>query len=210
MQTQVIAVNIENSHHYGNVLPAMFRLRNQEFIERLNYNVPTFKGMEYDIYDNPSTTYLVIKDQLGNVIATSRKAPTDRAYMIKDLWPNLVTKMSLPDSIKVWESSRLCVDKRLNKQDRKQVIGELVCAGLEFGLNQQIDSYIGIMHPVIFNSVFAKSGWPIKYIGEATRLPDRSKVIAGLCIITPEYLNSVQKTMGLTAPVLENLHTLNQ
>ena len=49
---------ILSAHKYGN-LRSTHELRHRSFVERLNYNVPSWAGMEYDKYDNLSTIYFI-------------------------------------------------------------------------------------------------------------------------------------------------------
>src|SRR5579871_6174557 len=94
----IIAMNYETAHLYGNAFAQLLKLRHAEFVERLNYNVPTYNGMEYDQYDTPAAVYMVWRDQQGNVRAGSRMTPTTRPYMLKDLWPQSIQYMDLPCS----------------------------------------------------------------------------------------------------------------
>jgi acyl homoserine lactone synthase len=200
----VYAVNIRNDHQLGGLIYRQYELRHQSFIERQSYDVPTFDGMEYDKYDTPATNYLIWVDGNGQVRGVSRKAPTDRAYMIKDIWPAIVTKMPLPCSEDVWESSRFAVDKTLDATTRRQIIGDLVCAGLEFGLNNGIKGYVGVMPPGIWRSVFERCGWPIEKIGPVITLDTGEKIVAGWMEVREEYLQQVRETMRIHGCSIEN------
>lgn len=200
----VYAVNIRNDHELGGLIYRQYELRHQSFIERQSYNVPTFDGMEYDKYDTPATNYLIWVDDEGHVRGVSRKAPTDRSYMIKDIWPAIVTKMPLPNSTDVWESSRFAVDKTLDVPTRRQIIGDLVCAGLEFGLNNGIKGYVGVMPPSIWRSVFERCGWPIEKIGPVVTLETGEKIVAGWMEVREEYLENVKNTMQIHGCAIRN------
>lgn len=200
----VIAVNIRNDHRYGGLIYQQYELRHQSFIERQSYDVPTFDGMEYDQYDTPATSYLVWRDDEGKVRGVSRKAPTDRAYMIKEIWPAIITKIPLPNSTDIWESSRFAVDKTLDAGTRRQIIGDLVCAGLEFGLENNIKGYVGVMPPGIWRSVFERCGWPIEKIGPVVTLDTGERIVAGWMEVRESYLNAVKEIMRIKGSVLEN------
>lgn len=200
----VYAVNIRNDHEHGGLIYKQFELRHQSFIERQSYDVPTFDGMEYDKYDTPATNYLVWVDEIGAVRGVSRKAPTDRAYMIKEIWPAIVTKIPLPDSADVWESSRFAVDKTLDVATRRQIVGDLVSAGLEFGLENNIKGYVGVMPPTIWRSVFERCGWPIEQIGPVVTLDTGERIVAGWMGVREEYLARVKETMKIHGCSIKN------
>lgn len=200
----VYAINIKNDHQYGGLIHQQFVLRHQSFIERQQYDVPTYDGMEYDKYDTPATNYLVWVDDEGRVRGVSRKAPTDRAYMIKEIWPAIVTEIPLPSSASIWESSRFAVDKTLDIATRRQIVGDLVCAGLEFGLQNNIQAYVGVMPPAIWRSVFERCGWPIEKIGPVIALDSGERIVAGWMAVKEEYLEQVKKTMSIHGSSLQN------
>lgn len=193
----------ENSHEYGNVMASQYRFRYRVFAERQNYNVPVYNNMEYDTYDTPATVYFTWQDQNGEVMGVSRVKPTDRPYMIKDIWPELVTNTALPESIKIWESSRFGIERSLDKDLKKTVAGALVCANLEFGLLNGIDYYIGVMHPRIWKAVFEDSGWKVEFLGNVMRIDGGDKVVAAKMPVSFLNLANVRKVMGFHHPVLQ-------
>ncbi len=197
-------ISIENSHAYGGVMPSMLRLRYKEFKERQSYNIPTFKDMEYDTYDTPATVYIVWRDDDGEVRGCSRMAPTDRAYMIKDLWPDLVTELPLPSNTAIWESSRFCIDSSLPSQMRQQVKLEILQAKIEYSLAIGVMGMIGIMPPLIWRAVFINSGWPVDHIGPVAELSTGEKVVAGWIHVNPGILNRLRSKTALYDSLLES------
>ena len=204
----IYATNIRIDHLLGGLIPKQFELRHGAFKMRQDYNVPTFDGMEYDQFDTPATNYLVWIDDDGIVRGISRKTPTDRPYMIQQIWPGIITKMALPHSATIWESTRFAVDKNLPTEMRRRIVGELVCAGLEFGLYHGIEGYVGVMPPAIWKSVFCRSGWPIEHIGPVCTLDDGEKIVAGWMGVKEDYLNQVKRIMQIDGDVIRNIHQL--
>lgn len=186
-------ISIENIHEYGDILPQMLRLRYKEFKERQNYNIPTFKFMEYDRYDTPATVYVVWLDDYGIVRGCSRMAPTDREYMIEDLWPNMVTTMPLPKGASIWESSRFCIDSSLPAAQRQQIKLEILQTKIEYAIAVGMKGMVGVMPPLIWRAVFINSGWPISHIGPVTGLESGEKVVAGWIHVKEEILENLRK-----------------
>ena len=108
----------------------------------------------------------------------------------------------LPQSLSVWEGTRFCVDDTLPKELRRQVISELVCAFLEFGLRNDIKEYIGVMLPKVWDSVFINSGWDIEFVGNVKVLDDGTIIFAGRMPVSLETLREVRKKTGVPHPVL--------
>lgn len=199
----------ENAHQYGDIMSLQYKFRYKVFAERQHYAVPVYKGMEYDTYDTPATVYFTWQNEEGEVMGVSRVKPTDRPYMIKDIWPELVKNIEMPESIKVWESSRFGIDKCLDKSIKKEIAGALVCANLEFGLLNGIDYYVGVMHPRIWKAVFEDSGWPVEFLGDVTKIEGGDKVVAAKMPVSFKNLANVRKVMGFTHPVLQMPELVN-
>ncbi|MEQ1704638.1 MAG: acyl-homoserine-lactone synthase [Rickettsiales bacterium] len=206
----VYIISIENMHEYGDIMPSMLRLRHKEFKERQSYNIPTFKDMEYDAYDTPATVYVVWRDDNGIVRGCSRMAPTDRAYMIQDLWPNIVTNIHLPNHDDIWESSRFAIDSDLPADMRARVKLEILQAKIEYALALGIKGMIGVMPPLIWRAVFINSGWQIDNIGPVTTLASGEKIVAGWINVNPTILDNIRSKTGISSSFLENCNILQR
>lgn len=200
------AINVENAHEYGNVLSQLHRLRFRQFRERQSYSIPVYKDMEYDQYDTLATVHLVFLDSFGIVRGCSRLNPTDRPYMLQDLWPHMVDN-ALPSSPHIWEGTRICVEKDLAGDVRERIKWEIVLGYLEFGLANNIHKYVGIMQNFIWRRVFTQSGWDADYLGEE-KLIDGIKARAGQVMVTPEALQRVRTTTGIHEAVLQNQYRI--
>lgn len=194
--------NFETVHMYGDVLPAMLRLRHREFVERLKYDVPTYNSMEYDQYDTPAAVYFVWRDNDNIIRASTRITPTHRPYMIKDIWPQSVQYTDLPVSPCVWEATRLFIDRNAEEVVRKQAHGEILCAYLEFALMNNIRDYIGVAPPKLWKHTFIKYGWPIEFVGSTVDIGyyedgRKESIVAGMMNVSISTLENVRNTTGV-------------
>lgn len=192
----LLMVNFENSHKFGTVLEAIFKLRYEQFFERQNYETFVKGQREFDRYDTYATNYIVYRDKDNNVLGTSRKAPTTMPYMIEEIWPFLVNEV-LPKSDNVWESSRFCVDKNVPHEKRKEIVTHLVAAGQLFGLKNDIEYFVGVMHPAIWRSVFIKNGWCVEPLGDVHTLSDGSKVLAAKMPVSQKIMKEINEKNNL-------------
>lgn len=183
--------NVTTAHLYGDALASQFRLRHQVFIERVDYQVPSWKGMEYDQFDTPATQYFVWRDENGVARGVARLAPTTLNYMLKEVWPDKITKIDLPRSERVWEGTRFGVDHSLPAAQRNTIVKELVCAYVEYAMSHGIDDIIGVMPVGILRAVFARNGWPPVELGPVWR-EDGIEVQAARLPVTMETLQSVR------------------
>ena len=204
----IISVTLENSHLYGDVIPSIFRLRHQGFKERQNYDVPSYNGMEYDEYDTPATTYLAWRDENNIVRGCIRLFSTTRPYMIEKIWPETISANdSLPKQENIWEASRICIDRTLPVDLRRQIHGEILCALQEFGLDNNIGYIIGVMSPGIWRSVFSSAKWPVKFMGPKYYLNEKEAILTGKLKICKNILSDIQTKFGIEHSVLIDTET---
>lgn len=193
--------NLESAHLFGDALAAQHRLRHRIFVERLGWGVPSVRHMEYDQFDTPATYYLLWRDETGEAKGVARLNPTDRPYMLKDVFPDFVTLGELPESPTVWEATRFGVDRDLDSATRQRVIGELIIGSLEFALGLNISQYVVLMQLFLIKKVFPQFGFPVETTGPHQRV-GKDLIAPGLCRITPAILRQVREITGVTHSVL--------
>ncbi|WP_297462640.1 acyl-homoserine-lactone synthase [Ferrovum sp.] len=90
--------------------------RHQVFVERLGWPLHTENGMESDQFDRPDTVYVVAQDAHGHITGCARLLPTTGAYLLGEVFPQLLNGLPPPCAPEVWELSRFAaVD--LNSQN---------------------------------------------------------------------------------------------
>lgn len=198
----IFCINHKTMRHFGSAWTSQFELRYRLLVDKQYWEVGRYQGMEYDQYDTPAATYLVWQDKQGVVRGSVRAVPTDRPYMLRDIWPDMVEKIPLPNSLSVWEATRFCIDDSVSGEMRQQIRNELVLAFLEFGLRNDISEMIGVMPPKLWDRVFINAGWDIEIIGCEKRLETNEVIVAGRMPISLSTLAKVRKTTGISNPVL--------
>ncbi|MCU4119008.1 acyl-homoserine-lactone synthase [Variovorax sp. N23] len=89
------------------------RYRHRVFVEHLGWQLHTAGRLELDEFDHRDTCYIAAIDAGGAVIGTARLLPTDRPYLLADVFPQLMGDAPLPRSATVWEISRFsAIDPR--------------------------------------------------------------------------------------------------
>jgi acyl homoserine lactone synthase len=194
----VLCLNQGSLGPFGTLLAEQYRLRYRTFVlTRYWSGVRWFGGMEYDEYDTPAASYLVRPSPGGAAWGCLRVSPTDRPYMLKDNWPHLCTEIALPNSLSVWELTRLCVDQSLPKALRRQIRNELLCALLEFGLAHDVQKFIAVAHPRVWAATFADADMEVAFAGEEGLLEDGGGAVrAGMISVSPAVLKRVREMAG--------------
>jgi len=196
------ALNVETAHHYGDTYPKLLKRRYDEFVVRQKYGVPSFNGMEYDQYDTPGAVYFTWHDDKGLIQAGMRILPTHRPYMIKELWPQIVEYIGLPESPTIWEATRFFIDRNMDQSLRHQAHGEILCALLEFAISYGVTNYIAVAPPKLWDYTFRRCGWPAEAVGPVTDIGFSENVEACIMTASQPILDSVRATMGIHVPVL--------
>jgi acyl homoserine lactone synthase len=195
------AITFETAHLLGDALPSMYRLRHRIFVERKNYQVPNYRGMEWDQFDTPAAVYLLWRDDDRRVRGMMRLIPTTFPYMVKELWPQLVESGEFPCRPNVWEITRFGVDRDLQPDLRKRVCAELVCGLFEYGLAAGISEYICLTALPILRNAIGKAGCTVDLLGAPQKLGGLP-VVAGKFSITRNALGKVRRHHGVQEPIL--------
>jgi acyl homoserine lactone synthase len=90
---------------YENILA----YRKKIFVDRLGWKLKTLNGMEFDQFDRPDTIYVASVDKNEQVNGCARLLPTNRPYLLGEVFPQLLVGKSAPCSPKIWELSRFAV-----------------------------------------------------------------------------------------------------
>jgi N-acyl-L-homoserine lactone synthetase len=90
----------------ADLLSSVARYRHKVFVETLGWDLKTRDGQELDQFDRPDTLYLVAHDDGGRVNGCARLLPTNRPYLLGEVFPELMNGLPVPCSDDVWELSR--------------------------------------------------------------------------------------------------------
>lgn len=80
--------------------------RHRVFVEQLGWELPVHDGLEKDQFDRDDTVYVAAQDAHGNVVGCARLLPTTGAYLLGEVFPQLLNGLPPPSSPDVWELSR--------------------------------------------------------------------------------------------------------
>lgn len=80
--------------------------RHRVFVEMLGWDLNIKDGMELDQFDRPDTFYVVARGVGGHLIGAARLLPTQKPYLLRDVFPQLLGDEPAPQSPEVWELSR--------------------------------------------------------------------------------------------------------
>ena len=75
----------------ADALKKMYILRHTVFHDRLGWDVLSDRGMEHDFFDVLNPIYVLVKGAGDEIQGCSRLLPTMGPYMLKDVFPQLVT-----------------------------------------------------------------------------------------------------------------------
>jgi acyl homoserine lactone synthase len=100
------------------VMSLMHEYRHSVFVKRLGWSLPLPEGVERDEYDTPEAKYLISRDASERVTACARLLPTTNAYMLPELFPQLLGDCATPRDSGIWELSRFATTVRKTREGR--------------------------------------------------------------------------------------------
>lgn len=176
-----VALSWKNAHLHGNLWAQSHQLRYRAFIERQHWSIPNDGDMEWDQYDNPRATYVVVDDGDGRCIATCRLLSTTCPYMIEEIFPHMLPYPP-PKQHDIWEASRVTVDSSLSSENRRHALRILLLKAQQLGIDRGVKHYLGLMPVAIFRRTIIKNGVNVNILLE------RAAPVDGILTATGEML----------------------
>ena len=197
-----------------NPLKEQFQLRHKICIRELGWRdgLTAHDGTEADDFDKPGTRYLVKRsNETGNILGVNRLFPTvDELtnknevgrFMISNSFQDLVDN-EIPSGPHIFEASRMvvCPSLRLRKELRRSVVNELVIAYMEYGIQENISSYVALMNPHYWK-VFERLGWDVDYLGPEKDIGGGDVVRVGRLWISIKTYKAICKSAGIGESIL--------
>ncbi len=188
MKTDILSWS--NLHLKGDLWIQHHGLRYQSFVDRQGWEVPSHDQLEWDQYDNPRAIYILISEQ-GRCLACCRLISTIHPYMIEEVFPDFLP-YAPPKKPNVWEASRIAVDSSLTAVKRNQALQELILAIQQFGIDQGIDKYLGLMPIAIFKKTLIRNGVRVRiHEAQAKAIDGKKTAVADIFVDqkTIDYLS---------------------
>jgi len=118
-----VAMGSSSQLHRG-VMSLMHDFRHDVFVGRLGWSLPLENGIERDKYDTPDAQYVVVSESEDRVTACARLLPTTQAYMLPELFPQLLGSLPAPHAEDTWELSRFATSVRGTREGRVMALAK--------------------------------------------------------------------------------------
>jgi acyl homoserine lactone synthase len=187
-------VTKDNAGRHVVNLYQMHRLRKTVFKDRLGWDVTISGELEADEFDGTASSYLLSIDRYGAVDGCVRLLPTTGPNMLRDIFPSLVTRASMPCSEQVWEASRFAVRRDTAESGLSRTTYDLLIGVLRFGLTNGI-SRIACVVDVRMERILRRAGWQLNRLGPARRTGN-TIALAGQLDVSPQILRTLETRAG--------------
>jgi len=195
-----------NSHQFGQhlaLLADMYRLRRRVFKDRMHWNVSISGELEIDVFDALNPTYLIaLEGRL--VVGSVRLLPTTGPTMLAETFTQLLAGQASPNSKRILESSRFCVDTSLVAElgrgglNRATVV--LFAAMIEHLRATGGDSIVTVTDTRM-ERILRRAAWPLERIGMPQPI-GRTMALAGFLHASDDALDAMYRHAGVSGPVL--------
>lgn len=143
----------------------LYRLRHNTFKTRLNWQVNSINGLEYDAYDTKKATYLFGMAG-GEIICSARFINTQHNTMLSDIFADYFQGLTFPTDGNYVEVTRLFIDKekRADLGLSDYPVSKMIFISMIKYC--QANNYKG-MYAVVSQAmffIFKRSGWKIEML----------------------------------------------
>lgn len=170
---QVFALTKPRNVHEARLIQQHHQLRARVFAERLGWEVEVVDGQESDGFDTLDPTYVLAVSNAGDVSGCARLLPATGPTMVTNVFPSLLPKGGLNAHPAMIESSRFCVDTTVEEGRGSGSVHEVTLtmfAGIiEWCLVNDITEIVTVTD-LRFERILSRVGWPLRRIGEPSRI----------------------------------------
>lgn len=168
----------------------MFRSRGAQFREELGWDLYVDSlGRERDEYDEFDPTYLIVKNEKGTHVGSTRLLPTTGRTMIYEKFPGL-NRENFIIGEDVWEVTRFFVGRRA----QPEAAPLLMLSGLLLAETLGISHYVGVVSSAS-TRVYSLIGWPPKVLETVEH--NREEISFCMWSISPAVKSRLQKRARL-------------
>lgn len=192
-----VVITWKTIHKHGELWMQSHQLRHAAFVDRLQYNVPSHDGLEWDQYDTPRARYIVI-EHAGRCAAVCRLVPTTAPYMLEELFPQLLP-YAAPKAADVWEATRIAVDSALPPAERDAALKALIVGVQRFGLEHGIRHFLGLMPVAIFRRTLIRHGVAVNILVDTAQPIDGVPTAAGEILVDAATVARLAPTLAIAA-----------
>ncbi|MCW0001769.1 acyl-homoserine-lactone synthase TraI [Pararhizobium sp. YC-54] len=170
---QVLAITKPRNVQEARLLKQHYQLRAHIFGKRLGWEVDVVDGHESDAFDALDPTYVLAISNSGNVTGCARLLPARGATMVRDVFPSLLPDGGLKAHPAMVESSRFCVDTRLEEGRGTGSVHEATLAMfagiVEWCIANGITEIVTATD-LRFERILARVGWPLQRLAEPKKI----------------------------------------
>lgn len=169
------------------ILRAMFAARKSVFVDLLKWNVPVIDDLyEVDEFDTEDAIYLVLCDEDGNHLGSTRLLPTIKPHILDSLYPELCAEAP-PRGPTIFEITRFCLDRRSFASQRRKIRDTLVSALADYALGNGITAYSAIADQQWAMQI-SNFGWRYELLGSPRACAGRM-LVAFHILVTYDILD---------------------
>tara|TARA_R110001606_G_scaffold14834_2_gene61924 strand:- start:2578 stop:3228 length:651 start_codon:yes stop_codon:yes gene_type:complete len=154
-------------------LDQMYRMRYRIVVGEWKWDIPGIDvGYDKDQFDTGETVYVIVRNDGGDIVATSRLNPTTRPHMMSELFSDYCNLQPYPVGADVWECSRFVTDRSMlaDPVEDFQVRCRLGLGLTAYCLDNGISRLSWLTHQKFFNLV--QRVWKTEPLGLPRRVGD--------------------------------------
>ena len=179
---------------FSGTLVEMYRMRYRVFKLRMAWEVQTSGHMEMDDFDALHLICLTQVSESGQVQGSVRLLPSLGPTMLRDTF-SVPEGHPAPSTPLIWESSRFAINVATDapKGDHgiTRAAYDLFAGMVEFGLSRKLTDIITVTD-VRMDRILRRAGWPLRRIGNASRIGS-TLAVAGYLAISNEILANLSQ-----------------
>lgn len=182
-----------NRHFFQETLDLYFKKRYEVFIKRRKWNISHTNEREIDQFDNEHTCYIIWEEQ-GQVLGGVRMLPTNKPYLLGDLFSYMLEGKA-PKNSYTWEISRFFLDLPEHYPRKTQpAVRRLFSSVIEFGCLVKAKKFVALTEPHI-EEIMRNIGIPWERTSQIFPIPEGGSMVSGETVVSLDVYHSVRQSL---------------
>ena len=196
------ALKGSDARRFPALFEQMFRQRYAVYVQGRQWDALEhgMTGIERDVYDRDTTTYLILLAESETVIGGARLLPTTEPHLFADHFAHLAGATGVPCGQNIVELTRFYISPEY-RAPRLQywLTGVLACGTFEYCLENGIRQLTSVIDTFLLNHML-EAGWAVRPLG----LPHaygQGTAIGVLVDVSEEGLHATRRVRGVSTRV---------
>ncbi len=194
----IVTAYANQINEYADLFDQMYRLRARQFWNRRGWRVNVVDRKEIGRFDELNPLYVCTVDSDSQLLASLRLLPSVGPHMLSDVFPEVMNGKPIIRDMRIWESSRFCVDTRaianFGPEGLHQATHEVLFGLFDLAEREGLTHIVSV-YDVFVERILHRAGCKFERLGQPCLYDNHVYTI--ICALLADYLRCPRRSPRL-------------